>query len=298
MHVKLSERHEKTTVGVAALIADRYAAMSPAQCKIADYILANPHEAALLTIDRLAAAAQVSLGTVNRFPARVGLSGYSSLTSLLREEMRDALRPIDALVDTVGLNDLSRLAPWTQLMEEDCQRIRKIRAHEGDKAFAKAANMLATARRVYLLGFGSSAFLVEYADYYLSGLRDDTVVLANASGVEGANRKILGAGPDDVLVQMAFARYSIQALTLGQTLRNLGVRVIGITDDGDSPSAAGADPCFFIERKSGFILSGGGAAGLSLVEALLGATARALGIDTVQSRSARLTTILGEEIQA
>ena len=283
-------------LSAAGLIAEHYPRLSPSHRRIADFILARPHEAALLTIDRLASAVNVSAATANRFAIRLGLGGYPELTKLLRNELRGALRPIEDFVDTVGLESPSRAAPWTASMEEDVRRIRGIRAEGADVAFARATALLAAARRVYLVGFGSSAFIVQYADYYLSSLRDGTEALASASGTEGLMRKLVGAEPQDVALQLAFARYSAQGIQVAEAFRMLDVPLIGITDDEHSPLAPLSTICFFVGRKPGFLLSGAGAGTLSLIEALLRGTARALGREDVEQRSARLTTFLGDTI--
>ena len=280
-----------------ALIADRYRSLSPSHQRLADFILARPHEAALMTLERLSEATGVSAATANRLATKLGLSGYPELKGLLRAELQEALRPVEALVESVGFNGLSRSAPWTQSMEEEVRRIRGIEAVGGDGAFAKASHLLAFARRVYVGGFGSSAFIAEYAGYYLDSLRDGCIVLANGAGIEGTSRKLLGAGKKDVALLLAFARYSEHVVSLAEQLHRLGVPIVAITDDEDSPIVPFATNCFLVRKKPGFVLSGPGGGAIVVIEALLWATALALGRNEIEERSARLTSLLGSAVR-
>lgn len=279
-----------------ALIALRYDGLSPSHQRVSDFILARPHEAALMTLERLSQATGVSPSTANRLATKLGLSGYPELKDLLRAELQEALRPVEEFVDTVGFSGLSRTAPWTLSMEDDLRRIRNIEAVGGDAAFAQACNLLATARRVHVSGFGGSAFLAGYAVYCLSSLRDGVAALQDEAGFETVGRRLIGATPDDVAVVLGFARYSEQSLRVGRSLRRLKVPTICITDHPNSPLAEFADIRFIAQRRAGFVLSGPGAAALVIIEALLRGAALALGRQAVEERSARLVSLLGDAV--
>jgi DNA-binding MurR/RpiR family transcriptional regulator len=279
-----------------SLIADRYGGLSPGHQRLADFILTRPHEAALMTLERLSEATGVSAATANRLATKLGLSGYPELKGLLRAELQEALRPVEALVESVGFNGLSRSAPWTQSMDDDVRRIRGIEAVGGDSAFTKASNLLAKARRIYLGGFGSSAFIAQYAGFYLSSIREGCEVLPDSSGMEGASRRLLGAGDGDVAILLGFARYSEQIVRLAEQFHKLNVPIICITDGRDSPLAPFAATSFLVERKAGFVLSGPGGGAIVVIEALVWTTALALGRDQIEERSARLTSLLGPAV--
>ena len=54
-----------------------YQSLSPAERRVADYVLENPEEASHMTIDCLAANAGVSLPSVTRLTKKLGYSGFS-----------------------------------------------------------------------------------------------------------------------------------------------------------------------------------------------------------------------------
>ena len=294
----MSDPAADTGQSVIARIHGRYAALSPGYRRVADFVLASPHEAALMTLEAMAGAAGVSIATVNRFAGRIGLAGYPELKRLLKTELQQALRPVEDLIDTLRLPGLSRSAPWTASLEADLRQIAEVEADGGDRAFARASNMLATARRVFLVGFGSSSFIASYAAYNLSSLRDGVEAVTDSSGIEGAQRRLLSASGEDAALTIGFARYSTQAVELAGMLSRRRVPQIAITDGADSPFAAVADVAIGLRRKQGFVLSGAGAGALAVIEALLHGAAATIGAEAIERRFARLTSALGSAIEA
>jgi DNA-binding MurR/RpiR family transcriptional regulator len=277
-------------------ITRAYTDLSPAYRRVADIILASPHEAALMTLEAMAAASQTSIATSNRFARRIGLQSYPELKRLLRGELQQALKPVEALIDSIHVPSWSRSAPWTRSIEEDLRQISSIEPAGGDQAFVKASDAIVGAKRVFVAGFGSSSFIAEYCAFNLSSLRDDVYPLVDASGLEGAQRRLLGSGPEDCVIMIGFARYSASAVQLAKQLQRRQVPLVAITDGADSPIARAATAAFFVPRKSSFVLTGAGAAGLAVVEALLHGVAALLGPEQVERRFARLTSQLGRAI--
>lgn len=280
------------------LISRSYRDLSEGHRRIADFILSSPHEAALMTQEKIAEATGVSKATANRLGKRLGLSGYPELQQLLREELKEALRPIENLTDTLRGPGSAGETPWGDSIRQDLRLIGNIRPSGGDGAFAKASLALAEARRVFFVGFGSSAFIAQYGAFCMATLREFSDAIVDSSGIEGMQRKIMDAGPKDVAVQIAFARYSAHGIRAARQLKAQGVRLIAISDSEDSPIMPVAEIGFVVERKTGFVMSASGAGATSVIEALLRGTAANLDRDEVARRSARLTSSLGEALLA
>jgi len=280
---------------ILGVIAARFADLSAGHRSVAEFILSSPHEAALMTLKDLARAAGVSEATANRFSGRLGLSGHPELKRMLHEELRDTLRSIETFGEVMAQARVSG-DPWRMSLEDDAARLREIAPLGGWGRFAMASSKLATARTVWLVGFGSSAFLAQYAEFCLSALRPGCRVLVDSGGGEGAQRRLLDAGPEDVALQIAFARYSGAGLTVAADLNAQKVPIIGITDSPDSPLVPFNDISIIVPRKPGFVLTGAGAGAMAAIDALLRGTADVLGDDAVMRRSARLTSLLGPSV--
>lgn len=283
--------------GLIALISEVYPALSDGHRRVADVILSSPHEAALMRLSDLAEAAGVSQATANRFSARLGLDGHPELKRRLHSELRHALRSLENFSEVMAEHRASG-DPWNQSLEDDAARIRQIAPLGGVGQFAQASARLATARKVFIAGFGSSAFLAQYAAYCLLALRPHVEAIVDSSGAEGASRRVLDAGPEDVALQIVFARYSETALSLAAAFRSMGTPIIGLTDAADSPLAPFSGISIIVPRKPGFVLSGGGAAAMSALDALLRGVANSLGEEAMLRRSARLTSLLAGSVIA
>ena len=281
---------------VISLIGDRYGELSASHRRVADFILSSPHQAALMTLEDFARETGVSQATTNRLGRKLGLSGFQDLKRLLRADLQEALSPVEEFVATLRPQHLARKAPWTESIEEDLERLSGIRAVGGDAAFAKASALLASARRIFLIGFGSSSFIAQYGAFCLSSLRDGCEALPDSGGLEGAHRRLLGAGPADAALLLAFARYTRDGIRVAERLHGAGVPLILVSDSEKAPHARFARHHVVVGRKSGFVLSGSGPAGLAAVEALIRGAAAAIGAEEVERRSARLTSSLGEAI--
>jgi DNA-binding MurR/RpiR family transcriptional regulator len=281
---------------VAALILSHYSALSAGHRRLADFILKRRHEAALMTLERLAQASGVSIATANRLPAKLGLNGHPELKALLRQELEAALRPVEALVDDAGFAGLSATAPWTRSLEADVQRIRHVTASEGDQSYAEAAHLLAGARQVYMAGLGASAYLARYAAYCFSSVRDGVEAIVDEGGRETFSRRLLAARPEDVALVIGFARYSRELPRYAERLHAAGVTIIAVTDDQRSPLGPYAKICFVVPRLPGFAFSSAGAGALAVVEALMRSAVVAMGKEAVEERSAQLAGLLEDVV--
>lgn len=247
----------------------------------------------MMTLEEMAQSAGVSVATANRLAAKLGLGGYPEFKELLRSGLREALRPAPEGIDGLRLRGSARQAAWARSLDEDVRRIQSVSAEGSDGAFASACNKLSKARRLFIAGFGSSAFLAQYAAYNFSTLRPGCDAITDSSGFEGASRRLVDAGSDDIALQFAFARYSEAATRAARQFVAQGVPVVAITDSEKSPVAHLADMKFVVPKKSGFVLTGGGAGAVALVEALLHGTASAIGLEEVERRAAHLSDIIG-----
>jgi DNA-binding MurR/RpiR family transcriptional regulator len=281
---------------VVSLIGRHYAELSDTHRKVADFILSSPHKAALMTLDDFTRETGVSQATTNRLGRKLGLSGFQDLKRLLRADLQEALSPDEDLVATVRTQHLAPRAPWTNSIDQDIERLSGVRAIGGDATFAKASALLASARRVSIVGFGSSSYIAQYGAFSLSTLRDHCEALPDSGGAEGAERRLLTACAEDAALLIAFARYSRDGIRLAEGLHAAGVPLILVSDVEEAPHARYARHHFLVGRKSGFVLSGCGPAGLAVVEALVRGAAAAIGPEAAEHRSSRLTSALAEVV--
>ena len=105
--------------------------------------------------------------------------------------------------------------------------------------FKRAAEKIAKARTVYILGLRTT-FSVAYYFYSMLGQIRDNVVLVKPDTGDVYDH-LLDANKDDVLIAISFSRYTRQTTEIADFLLRLGVQVVAITDSHTSPIARRAE---------------------------------------------------------
>lgn len=244
--------------------ADR---LSPAQRRLAEFILAQPHRVAFMTAAELGQAVGVSESTVVRFATALGYDGYPDMQRELQEAVWSQLSTRDRL-------ELARAAPagttvLDQVLREDLDNLRATLRETSREAFQRAVDALHDARHVYLAGFRSAATVAHYLAFYLSFLRKDVYRLHEAGEVF---EQLVTLSPDDLVVAISFPRYARLALDVAEFARERGARTLAITDSVLAPIARLAD-IVLVARSQLTSYVDSLAAPLSLAAALLTALA-------------------------
>jgi DNA-binding MurR/RpiR family transcriptional regulator len=107
-------------------------------------------------------------------------------------------------------------------------------------------NAILNAKRVYILGVRSAATLAGFLGYYLNYMFRDVHVVT-ASGASEMFEKIVGVGPDDVVIAFSFPRYSTTTAKGAQYCRSTGATVIGMTDSRLSPLGQNCDHVLLVK---------------------------------------------------
>jgi DNA-binding MurR/RpiR family transcriptional regulator len=279
-------------------ITAAYSKLSNRHRRLADFILANPHEAALMTLQDLALASDVSKATADRLATKLGLSGHPELKSLLREQLKQALRPVQELTEMMNHDTGSEAKPGLRSLEEDFRQLEQIVASGLERELRRSGELLARARRVYFVGFGSSAFIAQYGAFCLSALRGGCEAVVDSGGLESVQRKLLDSASGDLAILIAFPRYSDAAVQAARFFHASGIAIIAVTDAASSPLYPFSTISFLTLRKSGWALTGSATGAVAVIEALLRETATAIGVEEVERRSTRLTELLGRSVVA
>lgn len=217
---------------VTKRIADLYPSMSKGHKKVAEYVLANRHRAAFLTLEQLAVNADVSRGTAERFTRELGFSGYPDFRRAMAELIQESLASGERLLSESD-EPLSPHAALRSVLGEDIRNLERTLESVSDEQFARVVELIATSRRVGVVGMGVSSYLAGFFAYRLGVLRAD--VTAIQDNREHAYRQLYWMNKSDVLVAIALPRYSRLTIELSRYAREKGAKVISITDQLASP---------------------------------------------------------------
>lgn len=226
MNDQLSERIQESRRG-----------FSKSQRAIARYLQDHPEEVAFMTASRLGATVGVSESTVVRFATEIGYSGYPAMQQAVQEMIRNKLTSFQRLEMT------SRNIPREKLLDavlgQDIDILRRTRENMDAGAFYKAVDALVGAKRVYVLGAGSSLALATFLAHYLR-LVFDNVQLVEATSEAVIFQQMVRVGEGDAIIAISFPRYSKKAAKALQYASNRGMTAIAITDSPLSPVAQNA----------------------------------------------------------
>lgn len=223
MNSQLSER-----------IRSKSAGFSKGQRAIARYIQEHPDKVAFMTASRLGATVGVSESTVVRFATEIGYAGYPALQQAMQEMIRSKLTSVQRLEMTCRNIGPDKLLD--AVLEQDIDILKRTRENIDREAFNRAADALAGARKVYVLGAGSSFALASFLAHYLR-LIFDTVHLVEATSEATILQQIIRAGEGDAVIAISFPRYSKKAAKTLRYASDRNMVTVAITDSPLSPLA-------------------------------------------------------------
>lgn len=230
---------EPPPTGLRARLRDRYPELSPAQQRLAAYLLENLEAASEDTITELAEAAGVSIGTVSQLCRRLGLKGYQDLRlSLAREavvldateaaghrlDLPDGPPEVVRAIERVFGRDLEALAATASRL--DAWSVRA------------AADAIARAPRVEVVGVGTAAFVAQEAALKLRKLGVAAVAHPDVH-VQAMSAALLS--PRDVVIAISHSGRTIDTLRAAEVAKATGATVIVICGEGRSPLGSVAD---------------------------------------------------------
>ena len=203
-------------------IQDAYANMSAAERKVADYVVAHPHEAVRMSMAQLSQATGTSDASVLRMCRHVGQSGFYQLKIQLAMEL-------DVQDDRDGQDDTGELPQDSvaAFVDAVCRNLSRIPRSVRTTDVVACADLLAQAHVVYAFGWGSTyAVAFDLAHRLMRmGVRGHPT-----ERVERMMRMLLLAGEGDAFVAISHsgdARHTIQCMDLALSR---GAKVVLVTN--------------------------------------------------------------------
>lgn len=196
--------------------------LSPAEARVADFLLNNPHSIGHLSALKLAAAAGTSDATVVRTVHKLGFSGLDGLRVDLAAELSQAGR-LQATVRALGDGVLSRhIANCTTALNTLPDRL-------SEEDLAAALDVLSHAGRTVVVGFGPARHIASYTAQYLA--RGGVPSLAMGMTGRGFADQLIGLTGDDAVILLSYDNRSDEVEGLYTHAGSLGVPVIQITEN-------------------------------------------------------------------
>lgn len=211
-------------------IKAQLAALSKAERKVAEQILAAPQEAIHASIARLAHAAEVSEPTVNRFCRRLGTRGFPDFKLQLAQSL--ATRPSWVSRDIAENDDTERYSQ--KIFDSALDGLQRVRERLDLDALRQAVTLLSQAQKVAFFGLGASAVVAhdafkKFLRFSLPVIWSEDIVIQRMS--------CINSRPDDVFVLISHTGRTKNMVELARLASVNGSTVIAVT----SPASPLAD---------------------------------------------------------
>jgi len=235
----VSARRARANGDYESLVRARYAKLSPAHRKVADYLLADGRRAALEPIATVARNLSTSESSVVRFAQALGYKGYPDLRDRLRERFLSTATSLDRLAASASGPKSERGAVLERVLAEDADSIMRTLAQIPHETFTAVVDAVVSARRTYVVGFRGSAGVALVLGMGLRIFLPETRVVA--VNVGDTPEELLSLRKRDVVIVISYLRYSGQTLEILRFAHESGARTVAITDSPASPVARLAD---------------------------------------------------------
>jgi DNA-binding MurR/RpiR family transcriptional regulator len=213
----------------------------PAVVTVGEWILRHPTQAATLGIEEMAAQSGASTASVNRLARAAGYAGFIALKADLLKGLRDAVDPLQKLRGEQN-KGVATLASYMSVALSNLEGVGRANT---EKALAEAADLLAGAGRIYVLGMGITANVAGWFVDTLSSYTGNVVNLAHSGGTERCAARLSRITKGDALVVLTLPRYSKDALTMAIYAKQRGAKVLAVTDSPAAPIMSHANKSLF-----------------------------------------------------
>ncbi len=226
MNIQLSDRIVQLEKG-----------FSKGQRLIARYIMEHYDTAAFMTASKLGKVVGVSESTVVRFAVEIGYSGYPELQQAMQEMIRNRLTSVQRLEHTAAGYKIEDLLDAT--LDQDIDIIKRTKEVLSHEQFYAAADAVTKARKIFILGAGSSLALATFLHHYMDLITGEAVLI-NATSEAQILQQMVNLTEQDAVIGISFPRYSKKAVTAIKYATDRGAATIAITDSPLAPIAAAA----------------------------------------------------------
>jgi DNA-binding MurR/RpiR family transcriptional regulator len=220
---------------VADRIGSQGAALTTAERRVAEVVLARPQLVAFGTVADLASAAGSGAATVVRLSTKLGYDGFTALQAAVQAELAAQLRPAAERIREPAGADLTTRHQQLEVANVEAS----LRAVSAETLAAVVDHLADRDARIFVLSGDASRGVALQFVGDLGSLRDDVTLIDGNPIAVRRQAALLRDG--DVLVTLDLRRYERWVVDVAQSARAAGVWSVALTDSVLSPLAQFAD---------------------------------------------------------
>ena len=233
MSTATRKKRLKSMTDVLEQIKSDYTDMTPAFQTLAHYVMEHHQELAFASVARVANLAGSSAATVVRFSESLGLSGYSALQALAREELRGSVDTVAQLERSAETHASASL--FETVVKADIANLNTLLEKSKTADFDQVVDLMAAAQTIHLVGLRSSFGIVQHFHSYLGWIGRSATLIK--PGISDLPEQMLAVKKGDVCLCLSLRRYIRDTLDVAKYAHENGATVIAITDSELSPLA-------------------------------------------------------------
>jgi DNA-binding MurR/RpiR family transcriptional regulator len=224
---------------LSRLVSNEFEGLSPQLQKAVRFLMDHPDDVALRSMRQVAQEAKIPAATFVRLARALGYKEYNELRLLFQGRMRDRrsghgtgyipkARSLQQRSGGDGAKDLVR-----DLFASELANIEDAYQLNSRDAFVKAAQLIESSRRVFILGQRSCYSIAFLFNYVYRLAHSNSVLLHNEGGVLADEMRDIGRG--DLLISISLAPYTLDVVDATALACEQGSNVLAITDERLSP---------------------------------------------------------------
>lgn len=194
------------------------------------------HDVAFHSTRGLAQQAGVDANLVGRLAKELGFDGYDAFRAEIQRIVQGEGRSYESRAR--ALRNRPEAAIYAEVIAASRDNMDRIAAPLVISEIDGCIAPLLTARRIYSIGVRSCFSIAHYLAYVGSMAFDHFVPVPAVPGE--ILDQISGAGPEDIVIAIAYDHYSAEVVRACQVANACGARVLALTDSHQSPIAVGA----------------------------------------------------------
>jgi DNA-binding MurR/RpiR family transcriptional regulator len=290
----MTTNHTASLSDVETRMRTAYGSLSKSQQQVTEFLLTHGIDVVYLSAARIAKLVQVNRSTVVRTAQALGYEGFPDMQAALQahflsrlssverfqygsrqliEEMHEPRDNGDSLLHRVVRSEIEHIENLLQAITSD--------------NFEQVVDILASARRIYIVGLRASTPLAIHLAIPLRLiLHNCTLITYNSA--DGLSDQLEALGEGDVLFAITYSRYARDTIRVMDYARSVGAKIVVLTDNPISPAATRADRVFVVPFR--VWLYGNAAAPYVLLNAIFSALFLRFG-DHVPERLQKLEQI-------
>ncbi len=230
--------NESATPAVVLKIQELIPTLSKSEKRVANYIIEHPDQVITLSVAALADAAGVSDPTVVRACKRLGFVCYQDLKVTLAQSIVTPLQNIHEQI--APDDDIQKIV--SKVFNSAIHTLQYTHDNLQSGDVQNAAELLMSARRVFIFGIGASGAIAFDLQHKLLRLGMDacTYVDAHLQAITSAY-----CTSEDVVVAISHSGSSKIVIDNVRMAKENGAKVISLTSFGRSPLSKMADICLY-----------------------------------------------------